>query len=255
MSKQSELTQFFKQTKEQPKIIHVETVQTITKQFYKDCLKEKKQCENELCIGTKHKINRTREEIQQKIRKTEEAIRCCSTILSKKDAEIARLRKQISVNQNEPLSSITSQPVSITRELQEKEQEKILFNSFSMDFTENELATLRSIGATNREDSTFIAASVKFLYKNNLSILKEKSLTGRSAKPGHPKEPITPKKIEILSKIFKERVDSVANDDIENGARNKCLNKYIKNAIANINRTLLSKQTEKNACKNLQEKK
>lgn len=260
MSNQTTINTYFKQIKVLPSIQPVETVESDTSKFYKNCLEEKEDCNNESCIGKKNEINVKREEIRQKIQKTEEAIRVCSMILSEKDKEIELLRKQENRNNMGLMSSTTAMPEiapqpTLNTDGDEEEKEATMFSAFSTDFSEEDLAMLRSIGGDRREDSTFVASSMKCLYKNDLSVLEQKTLTGRSTRPDRLVYPVTPKKVEILSNIFNERMNSITHDEIEKTTRNKYLNKYIKDAITNINKTAKTKETEKNACKQLQEEK
>lgn len=78
---------------------------------------------------------------------------------------------------------------------------------------------------------------MKYLYTQNLIALKGKSVTGKSTK-GNAKEPVTPKKYEVLTQMLKERIQSiVVKDSTECQSRIKALNNLIKNAINNINRS------------------
>lgn len=256
MSNQPRINTYFKQVKHLSEIQPVETAECVTSTFYKNCLEEKEQCNNELCIDKKNELNVKREEVIQKIRKIEEAMRVCSTILSEKDKKIDILRKQANGNSMSLIScaaalpKVASQPISNTEGVEE--EEATIFSEFSTDFSAEDLAVLRSIGSAKREDSTFVATSMKCLYKDDLSILEQKTLTGRSSKTDRIVYPVTPKKVEILSKMFDERINSITHDEIEKISRNKCLNKYIKDAIMNINKIAKTKETEKNACKQLQ---
>lgn len=207
MAKQPQITNFLKKVKvvEFPEIQSTESVE-IHKQFYEDCLKD---CQNETCIAAKSAINEKKDEIRGRIQNIEEAIRICKLVVSEKDDEIDRLKKQageIAVNTNAAsIDTLPAQPNISEENLKS-------FLDFSANFTEDELSNLRSISANNSSDSTFVAHCVKYLYKQNLSALKNKSVTGKSRKPGQVKEPVTPAKYKILSEIFRERVNITSKE-------------------------------------------
>lgn len=247
MAKQSQITNFLKKVKEVefPEIQITESVE-IHKQFYEDCMKD---CQNETCIAAKSAINKKKEEIRGRIQNIEEAIRICKLVVSEKDDEIDRLKKQvgeIAVNTNAAsIDTLPAQP-NISEENLLKS-----FLGFSANFTEDELSNLRSISADNSGDSTFVAHCVKYLYKQNLSALKNKSVTGKSRTPGQVKEPVTPAKYETLSEIFRERVNITSKNKNEIEARAKGINKFIKDAIMNVNRSNQTNEIEEKACKQL----
>lgn len=235
-------------------VAHVHT------QFYRDCLDENtNECQNESCVKAKSELNKNKEEIREKIRTIEEAISMCKSILSDKDDEIERLKKQAGTVTANIIASSSDTPPNAPQPNVSEEKNKS-FIAFSTDFTEEELSHLRSISAINSGDSTFVAHCVKYLYKQNLSVLKDKSVTGNSRTRGQVKQPVTPRKYKIISEIFMERVNLITKNANESEARAKGLNIFIKNAIYNINRTTQTNEIEKNACEqldlvsNLQEK-
>lgn len=103
------------------------------------------------------------------------------------------------------------------------------FKRFADFFNENDLVHLRGIDHRSASDSTFIRQSLKFLYRNNLHVLSNKS-----AKGNKNKESITPQKMMILSNIFDERVSGM--DLVEHEKRRRKLNfgRLIARAISNI---------------------
>lgn len=262
MSEQQKISSYFKQVKDVADIEPIEgekTEECVCNQFYKNCLKqqqEKKECPNELCVKLNSDINQKREQVREKIYNIEEAIRMVSMVLSEKNEEIERLKKQVAGNiaTNSNRASRSRTPPKITPQTNPPEEKKITksFAAFTENFTEDELAELRSTGDTISKDSTFIFKCMKYLYKQNVIALKDKSVTGKSTK-GNSKEPVTPKKYEILSQMLTERIHSiVVKDSKECQSRIKALNSHIKNAINNINRSTQKNDIETNACKQLE---
>lgn len=82
-----------------------------------------------------------------------------------------------------------------------------------------------------REDSTFVHVALLDLYRNNISALKEKTLSGHS-KQGD-KTFITPEKRNALESLFIERLSYIPETTEE---RKQNLNKLIRNTIDNESR-------------------
>lgn len=272
------ITSYFKAVKKPENLVIGKDVcehECIHNQFYKDCLREQQvECQNDLCINAKTDLKQKIETANKKCQDIEEAIRVCSMVVLEKDKDIEQLRAQLDkvaikenvasdvastskqfsksvVNVQTQINS-NSEAVAVSSALSANMMDGDVrtFNEFSNVFTENELAELRSIGPSTRHDSTFVTASVKYLYKEDLSVLKSKSLTGRSTKR-QTKQAVTPKKVSILKAIFSERIHSITNDKNERLNREKSLRTYIKDAINNINRTTTNAQ-EFNVCNEIQ---
>lgn len=244
MAKQQSITTFLKKVKqvEFTENRSDEPVQ-IHEQFYQDCMKV---CENVTCITAISELNRKKEEIRTKIGNIEEAISRCKSVLKEKDDEIQRLQNEIGSDVgNKNASSVQPAEPDIASANMES------FVAFGAYFTNDELSHLRSIGPDNSSDSTFVLQCVKFLYKQNLHVLKHKSVTGKSTK-GEVKEPISPNKYKILTDVFDERVNITTQNAVNCKPRAKGLNKFIKNAINNVNRTNQINEVEKDACKQLE---
>lgn len=71
------------------------------------------------------------------------------------------------------------------------------FDEFTEYFGVKELATLRTIGGTKSEDSTFVFSAIESRYKSNLERLSQITVSGR-ARGVIPKNPMTPKKKTIM---------------------------------------------------------
>lgn len=133
-------------------------------------------------------------------------------------------------------SSLQSEEsISKSRE-NETYREQPSFNNFSNNFVDNHLAHLRSIGPTQRDDSTFVSFSLRFIYNENMDCIKGKTLTGRGKNKNEPKKMLTPDKVVVLKNIFNELLNMVTVNADERNARNKLFNKHVSNAIGNVNR-------------------
>lgn len=140
-------------------------------------------------------------------------------------------RRELKAKHFELLAENMKKDVQI-EELEKKMGPKV-FHEFEKEFTAPSIEKLRSIGPDEKEDSVFIHAVVRGLYEHNIDDLVKKSVTGRSK--DNTKEPISPSKMLIMSKMFKERIETHASVT-ENDKRIKKLNKFIKIAIDNINK-------------------
>lgn len=192
-------------------------------------------------------------------------IKLAKAIITEKDVEIARLRRLVDMQVQssgqpndltvETLSQTDRQPVNRTcqsnrlsvksatqSDLQPVEgtvqdnYQALNFAGFSSKFEETQLADIRLIGPIKREDSTFISVALRSLYHKRLELLAKKTITGRS-KNGE-KEMLTPENVETIKQLFKERMNHV--EPGERAAREKNVNKYIKDAQINITKSLKS---------------
>lgn len=236
------ITQFFKQRKtDTDKVIPKETNKTISEIFYEKCIQsENSKCCKQECINAKAEFQAKVNELREKCATIEKAISTCSLVVEEKNLEIENLRKKIEKSTIKEVNNDSESDRPTT----------IIFNQFTKDFKSEQLAHLRSIGNSIREDSSFVLYSVNSLYEENLSHLKLKSVTGRSNN-GEKKEPLTPKKLTTLQNIFRERLDKMNIDDQERGQRKKKSNRYISLAIISINKAMDTKNMEQNICNQL----
>lgn len=117
----------------------------------------------------------------------------------------------------------------------------------------SDLESLRKISKQPRCDTTFIRCGLEFLYQGNLKILCEKTLHGTEAKTitrksgkvihTKPKMPLTPSKVVVLRKMFKERVKNATTREFEIMKRTKevSINQMIATSLGNICRAQNSK--------------
>lgn len=145
---------------------------------------------------------------------------------------IAKCRLEIKdVKQKYHLALIENLRKDVTIENLLDKKKKSMFDNFHGDFPHDALESLRVIGNTEREDSTFVLTAVRGLY-SDLSTLKNKTYSGMSKNKS--KDPMTPKKLEILKTIFEKRIDNIDCDsDIK---RKKLFSKHVKTAIETIKR-------------------
>lgn len=132
------------------------------------------------------------------------------------------------------------------------EDSNLRYATYNQYFTsKEELIELRSIQDDVRFDATFVRTGLMCLYKNNLDILKGKSLHGSEAKKIRrkmkngetvtetlAKEPLSPKKVGVLKGMLLERVSAATTNELEIFERTKQahVNQLIANALGNINR-------------------
>lgn len=231
----SKITNYFKKTKSvefDQRETDVAKNKTFAERFYRDCLKNSKpQCEKSTCMHSKNLFNLQLDEIQKKCDKRKTQIEICKSIIAEKESEIENLRKMLEseksntqvFDKNDKASNLSTVPLS--------------FCTFSTEFNEEQLASLRLIGPTKREDSSFVSLALQILYDGRLDVLQTKSITGRS-KPGVTKGILTPKNVTTITNIFAERLEKLNIVAIEREERKKKVNKYIKDAQNNIGKSL-----------------
>lgn len=113
-------------------------------------------------------------------------------------------------------------------------QDTILYDSFKEHFGDAVLIELRKIGASRRNDSSFILVCMRKLFENPEE-LKNVSACGTSQNSIFPTQ-----RREILENIFLERLSNVNMKDEERSERYLRLNRLINVAIGNITRFTVS---------------
>lgn len=113
-------------------------------------------------------------------------------------------------------------------------------------FTPNELKYLQCMSLEKDSDSTFVLHCMKFAYKQQTSVLKNKSRCGTKGRIEftedgkeihHPaKEPLTPHKVDRIRGMFIDRISKCEINSVEYGVRMKptYVNQHIASAIKNI---------------------
>lgn len=276
---QSQLTEYYKQTKSSK-----ENNEGGDKfDFYSECLKQLSDCDAELCQKIKADITNQIFFLREKCEKLQKSINITKQILEEKDVEIKTLRNVTSpatITDIPPLTLPEESPSNSKENTSESrnnatdstavpslrpEEEipqnienqinkvKPTFAMFSNSFNDDQLAQLRSIGELSREDSTFVANSLKFIYNGNCDAIKGKTLTGRGKNKSEPKNKLTPVKILIVRNLFSERLRNITKNENETNLRERNFNKHIKNAVSNISRATEKSQINMELQKKLEE--
>lgn len=243
----------------------VESIAIESDRFYEKCLSNA--CKDEKCSSEKLMQRTKINELSRKCEQTEEAIASVNSIIEDKNEEIRKLQKMLDMSTITPLeystfdrsttlnntpdiTSILNLPESSNKQSKSVESE-LSFSKFAGKFIDSELAELRSVGPTIRDDSTFVSCVIRYLYSGCLESLENKSVSGRGRTKEERKEKLTPEKKAVIDDIFAERINHLTNSTEEYKSRYKLLHKYIKDAIFNINRSERSKTSQ--ACRNLAE--
>lgn len=143
----------------------------------------------------------------------------CTKVNLKEDLEIKQLAK---------------------KEEEHKVHNPLIFNNFENIFEASELTTLRSIPFSSSRDSSFILQVLRFLYKDDLSILNSRTASTKVAN----KDPISPEKKTILVGLYNERLSSLKLTDLDLDSRNAKLNEFVMTGINNIRKSLKRQSLE-----------
>lgn len=260
MSNSKRITDFFKKTTAFNNFLeeHVTKPRNIANEFVKTCLQEEtSECKVEKCVQLKYRLKLQLQEIQAKYYQHEDALKVCKLVIEQKEIEIDDLKKMIPEKPTKT-GELNANPNANESEANPNASESVSkpnplrFSQFSNDFTDEMLAKLREINLTYHDDSKFVSSVMKFMYENRLSCLKSKSVTGRTTKKDNNKEKLTPEKMNILEKIYTERIDESTINDFERKTRKQKLNKFVKDAIFNISKSIQSKDLENEACRRLE---
>lgn len=235
----SKITSFFKQKKQiaiddlpEEKVEREVNSGTLADQFYKKCaIMQKHACDKADCLDIKAALKLELAKMHDKNRNMKETIEICSEIIAEKDTEIQHLIKKLTTTAN-----VNVEDESIPVDLIEKSPTENL-RAFQNVFNPDQLSYLRSVDNDTQKDSHFIKTAVGSLYEGRLAILKNRSVTGRSA-GGQAKQKLSPPKHSILTEIFSERIMNATQDSSERVQRQKRLNKLIKDAINNISKSV-----------------
>lgn len=185
---------------------------------------QQKECQEKTCADKKVELQKQLIASKSKLVQTEKAYAVAMEICTEKDAEILALQCKIdSIN---TVATVDTDDSSLN---------EVPFSKFATDFEEEHLNAIRSVGISVREDSTFVLQVIRSLYANNLQKLQSVSITGRSKDKS--KEQISPKKMNILSSMYKERLSKLPEREI----RLHNLNQLIARGIINITKAIKKK--------------
>lgn len=104
------------------------------------------------------------------------------------------------------------------------------FSQFNKNFSASTIDDLKLIDDTPEKDSVFILKTIKDLYVDDLPRLKNKTYSGKT------KEALSPEKVDVIRKIFIERLDAAEKNNQNNIKRKFKFPTYVKAAIESINR-------------------
>lgn len=135
-----------------------------------------------------------------------------------KDLLIEQLKKQISgkdllLNQSQNKIS-GNHNIGNRSDSKGKQKNELLFKEYEKIIDEADLCRLRSVGDDKVKDSKFIVECLETLYKENVSILCERTAQLPTAK----KKELTPEKKTIIENLFSARLNSLnlsAQDQLE----------------------------------------
>lgn len=139
-----------------------------------------------------------------------------NTINMSKDIQIDHLNKKLKYTSSPALSN-----------------EDQLFKEFSSIFDQNQLKNLRSISSGKSKDSTFVMMAMRFLYPDP-TVLNNRSVTGKMRNK-IKKTKMTPRKMEIITKMMSQRVNSERGiDSMLVSQRIERIKKLVRDAISKL---------------------
>lgn len=149
-----------------------------------------------------------------------------------KDFALDRLRGGISENNN----------------IEKVKNDKLSFKEFEGKIGNDDLVRLRSLGGDRKKDSNFVLKCLEALYKENLSVLCERS----AEKSSVTKRQLTPEKKEIIERLFSARLNSLNLKYGDEAERKSKLRSLLSNSIRTIRKrqSISSKQATSNTVEN-----
>lgn len=106
-------------------------------------------------------------------------------------------------------------------------------------FTESEKRELVKMDKSKKADSNFVLKCTKFLYKDNLHIVQNRTV---KRKRNDEKMVMTPAKRDAIAAAMQFRCDSIGEDVDNKRFTDGAVNRHISNAIQNIARAQKSKK-------------
>lgn len=165
---------------------------------------------------------------------------CCQQEIDFLKARLEQLNSDTKKLKQEYQNSLVEnlQKDCVIRKLKQKIKDKqssldSKYEKFKGTLTDTCLDDLKSIGNSHREDTRFISTALNNLYRENVDILKKKSLGGRSK--DKEKTAISPEKIKTLEDIFAERISYIPTAEVDD-LRKINVHKLIRNALDSASR-------------------
>lgn len=120
-------------------------------------------------------------------------------------------------------------------QLESLQKQKNRYEEFQGKISMQTISALNHFKDTMDDDSKFVMAAVRDLYSDNISKLKNKTVTGKSSTG---KEAISPEKKQTVRDLFEKRLKFASGTGLIDTSRLKSLNKAIKCAITNITKNI-----------------
>lgn len=212
-------------------------------------IEQLKGCNKNTCEVKKSDLQKQLNAAKAKLAQIEKAQAAAMTICTEKDEEISILQRQTQPNNTVVMSNvpvIVSYDAASSSAREEVTPDKP-FTKFADSFNGHQLSSIQSIGISCSQDSTFILEVIRSLYAENIEKLHRVTVTGRSK--DESKEPISPKKKEVLSSMFIERLKDQPQSDV----RMRNLNKLAGRAIVNITKVMKKKNSHDEAMSKINE--
>lgn len=243
------ITSFYSKGAHNPKFATKTPVQKIKNhidQFYDLQLDA---CRNKDCANNISELREQLIAIKAKHAQIEKAQAVAREICDDKDKEIANLQRKVDAMSAvaKPNSTEMSSESVSNALIGNSSPNDLPFIQFANNFKESHLKTIRSIGESISEDSTFILQILRGLYADNLEQVKHISVTGRSG--NNTKEKIAPEKMSILSSMFAERLSGLPQSKNRNGN----LNQLTARALVNITNAMRSQNNNKETISKINE--
>lgn len=243
------ITDFYPEVTSVPFETPIEKEKNQIDEFYSSHLNV---CQKKTCVVLKSELEKQLAAAKLKLLQIEKAQTVLQSICTEKDQKIETLQRNIdsigTPNRYEIIDSALPATERNTESIEALKRNDIIgatlsaceqpFNRFVGNFTVGRLDTIRLLGATISEDSTFILEIIRSLYADNLKELDNITVTGRSK--SNSKVKMSPKNIEILSSMFEERLAAQPYRNV----RLRSLNPLISRSIVNITRGLKNKNCE-----------
>lgn len=226
MASTPSIQNYFKKMKYEEISVPVQSDKSIINSFYDSCLDENlKSCSSVNCANEKQQLVHALAGQKSKLIRIQNSVAQCLKQCAKKEQKILILEQQIEKTKNVGIE----QAVSVRNE----NATTVMYSTFSKQFGSKDLSKMRSIGVSESEDSTFVLAGIRSLYKNEMNKVATITVNGRSRR-NEAKQKMTPEKLKSIQDIFNERLDSCEISSADRVRRGKKVNVYIKGAFANI---------------------
>lgn len=214
---QTKISDFFSKSKEIERVeVPISKENSTIQDFYFELANDgqKNCCQSEIL-----RLKKSLKEHIDKFSDLEKSISLCEKMNEKKNQQIKKLREEIG-EKSVPLSMADCN----------------LYSEFSMHFSPEKLAELRSIGSDMNKDSSFVLNIIRSFYAHNTELVCNITVTGASKK-GEQKTPMEDDKLKVIQTIFRKRLEAQHITKHEQDTRFKRLNTLIKNAVINMQRT------------------